>query len=220
MEIDRPSGVGTHPLQKSLADEHVGQSGESLDTFPGRARHHIDVGPGDIQRLPCQGTDRVQNEHSVLAVYDIRDLLDRIDESGGRLMVDHANRMRFRMLSKREPQPFRIRPRRPIVFEFGHAQAIQADHLGNALSVHAVIEHQHPFAVRERRHDGGLHRRRSRSGHHHRGIIRFRPRHKELQQLRLNPVQEFGKFRLPMADIRTQQRLPHPLRHIHRSWIQ
>ena len=55
---------------------------------------------------------------------------------------------------------------------------------------------------------------------HHCGIIRFRSRHKELQQLRLNPVQEFGEFRLPMADIRTQQRLPHPLRHIHRSWIQ
>ena len=58
--------------------------------------------------------------------------------------------MRFRMLPQREPQPLRIRPCRPIVLEFGHAQAIEADHLGNALAVHAVVEHQHSFAVRER----------------------------------------------------------------------
>ena len=118
-------------------------------------------------------------------------------------MMDHGDRMRFRMLSECESQPLRIRPCRPIIFEFGYAQTIEADHLGNALAIHAVVEHQHPLAVRERRHDGGFHRRGARSGQHHRGILCFRSRHKEFQQLRLNPVQQFGKLRLAMADIGT-----------------
>src|SRR4029079_70070 len=95
VKIDRPSGIRTHPLQKPLADEHKGHAWESLNTFSGRTCHHIDVRPSDIQRLPRERTDRVQNKYPVLTVDDIRDLLDRIDKSGRSLVVDHCDSMRF-----------------------------------------------------------------------------------------------------------------------------
>ena len=135
-------------------------------------------------------------------------------------MVNHGHRMDFRMLPESQPETLRIRPGGPLILEFGDTQPVQADHLGQALTVHAVIQHQRPLAVGNGGHQSGLDRGSAGASDEHRGIVGLRPRHKGLQQLALNPKQQFGELGFAMADIRPQQRLTHTLGHIDRTWIQ
>lgn len=149
VQIPRTLGVGSHPVQESLTQQDERHPGESLDTFPCGTGHHIDVRAGDVDRFAAQSAHGVHDKYAVLAVDDLGDLLDGVEEPRGGFMVDHRHRMDFGMLPERQPQPLRVWTRRPIHFQFGHTEPMQTDHVRDALAVDAVIEHQHALPDRQ-----------------------------------------------------------------------
>jgi hypothetical protein len=146
--------------------------------------------------------------------------VDGIEESGGSLVMHHADGMHFLMLSQGKKQFFRVGPSRPFILQLTHPQAIEPHDVRHPFTIDTVIEDEHTAAVRERRHQGGFDGGGPRSRHHDGDVVRLSSWDKGLEQLGLDAVKQLGKFIFPMADIGLHQSLPYPFRDIHRTGIE
>jgi hypothetical protein len=97
---------------------------------------------------------------------------------------------------------------------------MHAENGGHPFSVNAVTDDEPAFAGGNGREQSRFNGGRARAGQHDCCVVRFGFRHKGLQQFSTDAVQQFRKFGLPMAHIRTQQGATHALRNVHGTGIQ
>ena len=146
------------------------------------------------------------------------DVLHRIDQSGGRFVVHQGDHLDFGMLFQGLLHVAHFRRLAPFVIKGEPVEPVRLRHGGDTVPIHAVADHQHGFSLAQ----AGAHRhlKSGGSGAGDQHCVEIRSYPENAHQFAADRPQKIRKLRFPVAQVRLQQSLAHPLRHIDRARIE
>ena len=167
MQIQRTPGIGRgvllHGLHRLVTDQHERYARLPLDTFVGRAGAGVHAAACQVEGLPAQRADRVEQEDAARPADERPDLGDGIEQAGRGLVMDQCHRGDLRISVECRGKLRQVWRLRPGPAQFDGRDAVRVGHLPHAVAVHAVVDDQQLAAFGNARGDHCFDRQRARA---------------------------------------------------------
>ncbi len=187
--------------QRRAAGDHERKARHAFDAFVRGGNQVIDARAADVDRDRAEAAHGIDNVGTAMLADDPADLVNRVEDAGGGLAVDHRHVSDPFLRPQRSVQNLEVR--RGI---FGRSQTLVSQleilrHLNDPLAIRPVGEHEQAAARRNR---GGNHRfdtERAAALDQNRLIASRRREAGEGQQLVADSFDERVEFEVPRAGI-------------------